>query len=44
MTLHFEVFSIDSAPGLRIFVCQAEPGSPSEDALARLGSLTASGR
>jgi hypothetical protein len=44
LTLHFEVFFIDSAPGLRIFVCQAEPGSSSEDALAMLGRLPADGR
>lgn len=39
MTLDFEILSIDAASGLCIFVGVAEPGSPSEDALARLGDL-----
>jgi transcriptional regulator with XRE-family HTH domain len=34
-----EVFSITSAPGQRLFILHAEPGSPSEYALAQLGSL-----
>ncbi|MEO3812742.1 helix-turn-helix domain-containing protein [Sphaerisporangium sp. B11E5] len=32
-----EVMSIDSAPGQKLVTFQAEPGSPSEHALARLG-------
>ncbi|MBC6461664.1 helix-turn-helix transcriptional regulator [Actinomadura sp. HBU206391] len=34
-----EVMSIDSAPGQKLIVFQAEPGSPSEEALALLGGL-----
>jgi transcriptional regulator with XRE-family HTH domain len=34
-----EVLSIDSAPGQKLVVFQAEPGSPSEAALALLGDL-----
>jgi hypothetical protein len=34
-----EVLTIDSAPGQKLIVFQAEPGSPSEDALAKLGGL-----
>ncbi|SNT64019.1 Helix-turn-helix domain-containing protein [Streptosporangium subroseum] len=32
-------FSIDCAPGQRLFVAQPEPGSPSEEALAKLSAL-----
>jgi transcriptional regulator with XRE-family HTH domain len=35
-----EVLTIDSTPGQKIIVFQAEPGSPSEAALALLGNLT----
>jgi transcriptional regulator with XRE-family HTH domain len=36
LTLWHETLRIDSAPCLRVFVGQAEPGSPSEEALAKL--------
>jgi transcriptional regulator with XRE-family HTH domain len=39
MTLHAETFSINSAPGVLLVVAQAEPGSPSQEALAKLGTL-----
>jgi transcriptional regulator with XRE-family HTH domain len=35
-----EVLSIDSVPGQKLIVFQPEPGSPSEDALALLDTLT----
>jgi len=41
MTLHYESLTVNSAPGRQLVVYQAEPGSPSEQALALLGSLTA---
>lgn len=41
LTLHYESFTIDGAPGQQLIVYQAEPGSPSADALALLGSLAA---
>jgi hypothetical protein len=44
VTFWHETFSIDSAPGQRLFVGLPEPGSPSEYALARLYMLTASQR
>ena len=44
MTLWHETLRIDSAPGLRIFVGEAEPGSRSDDTLAKLRVLTASHR
>jgi transcriptional regulator with XRE-family HTH domain len=34
-----EAFSITSAPGQRLFILHAEPGSPSEYALTQLGNL-----
>ncbi|WP_203886922.1 helix-turn-helix domain-containing protein [Planotetraspora kaengkrachanensis] len=34
-----EAFSVDSAPGQRLVTMQAEPGSPSEEALAKLGAM-----
>jgi hypothetical protein len=43
MTLYFEWFAITSAPGHHLTLGQAEPGSPSEDALTLLGCLTAEG-
>ncbi|UBU15877.1 helix-turn-helix transcriptional regulator [Nonomuraea gerenzanensis] len=41
LTLHYESFTVNSAPGQQLVVYQADPGSPSEEALALLGSLTA---
>lgn len=41
LELHGETFAADSAPGLRLVVFQAEPGSRSADALALLGSWSA---
>lgn len=40
MYLHFESFTVSSAPGQRLLVYSAEPGSPSADALALLRTLT----
>jgi transcriptional regulator with XRE-family HTH domain len=41
LELHYEAFTVNSAPGQQVVVYQAEPGSPSADALALLGSLSA---
>lgn len=41
LTLDFESLTVNSAPGQQLVVYQAAPGSPSEQALALLGSLTA---
>ncbi|MGW6906767.1 helix-turn-helix transcriptional regulator [Streptomyces sp. NPDC054940] len=41
LELHYEAFTVNSAPGQQVIVYQAETGSPSADALALLGSLTA---
>ncbi|MGP3947695.1 helix-turn-helix transcriptional regulator [Streptomyces sp. 7N604] len=41
LDLHYEAFTLNSAPGQQLVVYQAEPGSPSADALALLGSLSA---
>ncbi|MFJ3308390.1 helix-turn-helix transcriptional regulator [Streptomyces sp. NPDC086549] len=41
MELHYEAFTVNSAPGQQVVIYQAEPGSPSADALALLGSLSA---
>jgi hypothetical protein len=38
MALLCQALSVDGAPGQKIIVFQAEPGSPSEHALARLGA------
>jgi len=38
LTLWHATFSIDGAPGQRLFVAHAEPGTPSDDALARLSA------
>ncbi|MEU3186718.1 helix-turn-helix transcriptional regulator [Streptomyces sp. NPDC006923] len=39
LTLTYETFSVNSAPGQQLLVYQAEPGSPSEHALRLLDSL-----
>jgi hypothetical protein len=41
LELHYEAFTVNSAPAQQVIVYQAEFGSPSADALALLGSLTA---
>ncbi|MFI7128685.1 helix-turn-helix transcriptional regulator [Nonomuraea sp. NPDC050153] len=41
LTLHYEALTVNSAPGQQLVVYQADPGSPSEEALSLLGSLTA---
>lgn len=41
LTLSYEAFTVNSAPGQQLVVYHAEPGSPSAEALALLGSLTA---
>lgn len=41
LTLTYEVFTVNSASRQQLVVYQAEPGSPSDGALALLGSLTA---
>ncbi|MFI6685835.1 helix-turn-helix domain-containing protein [Streptomyces sp. NPDC050485] len=40
LTLDFETFSVNSAPGQHLVVYRAEPGSAAEQSLALLGSLT----
>ncbi|MER7409914.1 helix-turn-helix transcriptional regulator [Streptomyces cacaoi] len=41
LTLHYESLTVNSAPGLQLVVYRADRGSPAEEALALLGSLTA---
>jgi transcriptional regulator with XRE-family HTH domain len=41
LELHYEAFTVNSAPAQQVIVYQAETGSPSADALALLGSLAA---
>ncbi|GAA1977501.1 helix-turn-helix transcriptional regulator [Amycolatopsis minnesotensis] len=41
LALHYESLTVNSAPGQQLVVYQAEQGSPSEEALALLGSFTA---
>ncbi|GII52662.1 transcriptional regulator [Planotetraspora thailandica] len=41
LTLWSESFTINSAPGLQLIIGQAQPGSPSAAALARLAALAA---
>ncbi|MBB5778689.1 helix-turn-helix transcriptional regulator [Nonomuraea jabiensis] len=41
LTLHYESLTVNSSPGRQLVVYQADPGSPSEEALSLLGSLTA---
>ncbi|GAX48769.1 hypothetical protein AQJ27_04715 [Streptomyces olivochromogenes] len=40
LELHYEAFTVNSAPTQQLIVYQAEPGSTSADALALLGSLS----
>jgi hypothetical protein len=44
LTLSYESLTANSAPGQQLVVYQAEPGSPSEEALGLLGSLAATDR
>ncbi|GAA4560520.1 helix-turn-helix transcriptional regulator [Planotetraspora kaengkrachanensis] len=39
LILWHESFSVDSAPGQRLFTTRADPGSPSEEALAKLRAM-----
>ncbi|GAA4586832.1 helix-turn-helix transcriptional regulator [Planotetraspora phitsanulokensis] len=39
VTLRIEMFSVDSAPGQRLCTLQAAPGSPSEEALAKVSAM-----
>ncbi|GAA1288085.1 transcriptional regulator [Planotetraspora silvatica] len=39
LTLRYQAFSVDCAPGQRLIVFQTDPGSPSERALAKLAGL-----
>jgi hypothetical protein len=41
MTLHYESFDVPASPGQLLIVYHAEPGSPSEQALALLSSIAA---
>jgi transcriptional regulator with XRE-family HTH domain len=41
LTLSYETFAVNGNPGQLLIVYHAEPGSPSEHALALLGSVTA---
>jgi len=41
LTLSYETFTVNGAAGQTLLVYHAEPGSPSEQALALLGSMTA---
>ncbi|GLX49190.1 transcriptional regulator [Streptomyces hygroscopicus subsp. hygroscopicus] len=43
LSLGYQIFDIDGAPGQHLFVYQTELGSPSERALRRLRELTAAG-
>lgn len=40
LVLHYESLTVNSAPGQQLVVYQADPGSPSEERLSLLGSLT----
>jgi transcriptional regulator with XRE-family HTH domain len=41
MTLRHDTLSVRSAPGVLLYVCHAEPGTPAEEALALLSILAA---
>ncbi|HLT61718.1 MAG TPA: helix-turn-helix transcriptional regulator [Microlunatus sp.] len=41
LILHYEALTVNSAPGQQLVVYHAEPGSPTQERLALLGSLTA---
>jgi hypothetical protein len=41
LELRMQSFDVRSAPGQQLVVYQAEPGSPSADGLALLGTLAA---
>jgi hypothetical protein len=43
VTLRYQIFSVNGAAGQHLFTYQAEPGSPSEEALARLHDLNVAG-
>jgi hypothetical protein len=44
MTLRIEAFAVNRVPGRQLIVCEAEPGSPSEDAVAKPVALVTSHR
>ena len=44
LELWYQTFDVREAPGLQLTVATAEPGSPSEDALALLGTLQVTAR
>ncbi|WP_433556111.1 helix-turn-helix transcriptional regulator [Pseudonocardia xinjiangensis] len=41
LTLTYETFTVNSAPGQQLLIYQAEPGTPAAQALSFLGSLSA---
>jgi hypothetical protein len=41
LDLHHQTFTVNAAPGQQLVVYQADPASPSADALALLGTLAA---
>ncbi|MGW7486453.1 helix-turn-helix transcriptional regulator [Streptomyces sp. NPDC054786] len=44
LSLTYQAFDVRGAPGLQLVIYQAEPGSPSAEALSLLGTLSATGR